>query len=39
MRTEMADWFPWLLPINAVVKEEPEPYLLAGALADSWCWP
>lgn len=32
MRTEKADFFPWLLPINAVMKPDPGPYLLSGAL-------
>lgn len=32
MRTEKADWFPWLLPVNAAVKEEPLPYLLTGLI-------
>jgi ABC-2 type transport system permease protein len=32
MRTEKADLFPWLLPVNAVMKPEPAPYLLLGGL-------
>lgn len=31
-RSHDADWFPWLLPVNAVVKDEPTPFLLLGGL-------
>jgi ABC-2 type transport system permease protein len=32
MRTDRADSFPWLLPINAVMKEEPGRFMLLGGV-------
>lgn len=31
-QTQKADWFPWLLPINAVRHAEPSSYVLAGVV-------
>lgn len=30
--SDKANWFPWLLPFNAVRQEDPAPYILAGAI-------
>lgn len=29
-RTKQAEWFPWVLPYNALIAADPEPYALAG---------
>lgn len=34
-RTQQAEWFPWVLPFNALIAPDPIPYALAGAIGGS----